>query len=155
MNELDVVRVVKTLRKFKMLAQAMLSQRHRMILRFQRYNLVETSSSSSDSDDNAYEPVRLMENKNPLVRLTAYGKVKKIMKQFEDHKIDNVERNIMRGMFRRKLKDFAEQQLDNNKKMTLLERCILRKLQEIKDDEEQPNINCRNEINGREGKGYI
>lgn len=34
MQELDVVRVVKTLRKFKMLAQAMLSQRHRMVLRF-------------------------------------------------------------------------------------------------------------------------
>jgi len=36
MNELDVVRIVRTLRKFKMLAQAMLSQRHRLILRFQR-----------------------------------------------------------------------------------------------------------------------
>ena len=34
MNELDVVRIVRTLRKFKMLAQAMLSQRHRLILRF-------------------------------------------------------------------------------------------------------------------------
>jgi hypothetical protein len=34
MQELDVVRIVKTLRKFKMLAQAMLSQKHRMILRF-------------------------------------------------------------------------------------------------------------------------
>jgi hypothetical protein len=33
-QELDVVRIVKTLRKFKMLAQAMLSQRHRLILRF-------------------------------------------------------------------------------------------------------------------------
>jgi hypothetical protein len=82
MNELDVVRIVKTQRKFKMLAQALLSQRHRMILRFQRQNLVETSSSSSDSDDNNYDPVRLMENRNPMVRLITYGKVKKMMKQF-------------------------------------------------------------------------
>jgi hypothetical protein len=43
---------------------------------------VEASSSSSDSDNNAYDPVRLMENGNPLVRLVAYGKVKKMMKQF-------------------------------------------------------------------------
>ena len=34
MQELDVVRIVKTLRKFKMFAQAMLAQRHRLILRF-------------------------------------------------------------------------------------------------------------------------
>ena len=57
----------------------MLTQRDRMILRFQRQNLVETSSSSSDSDNNAYDPVRLMENSNPLVRLVTYGKVKKMM----------------------------------------------------------------------------
>jgi hypothetical protein len=110
MNELDAVRIVKTLRKFKMLAQALLSQRHRMILRFQRQNLVETSFSSSDSDNNAFDPVRLMENENPLVRLVTYGKVKKMMHDFVGRDIDNLERNMMRGMFRRKLKDFAEMQ---------------------------------------------
>jgi hypothetical protein len=36
MGELDVVRIVRSLRKFKMLAQALLTQKHRMILRFQR-----------------------------------------------------------------------------------------------------------------------
>jgi hypothetical protein len=36
MQELDVVRVVKTLRKFKIFAKAIMAQRHRMILRFQR-----------------------------------------------------------------------------------------------------------------------
>jgi hypothetical protein len=77
-------------------------------LRFQRQNLVETSSSSSDSDDNLYEPVRLMEHKNPLVKLVTYGKVKKMMREFKGKKVDHLERNMMRGMFRRKLKDFAE-----------------------------------------------
>lgn len=110
MQELDVVRIVKTLRKFKMFAQAMMAQRHRMILRFQRQNLVETSSSSSDSDDNNYDPVRLMENQNPMVRLITYGKVKKMMNQFQNKNIDYLEKNMMRGMFRRKLKDFAELQ---------------------------------------------
>jgi hypothetical protein len=49
-----------------------------------------------------------MENKNPLVRLVVYGKVKKMMREFKNKKIDNLERNIMRGMFLRRLKDFAE-----------------------------------------------
>jgi hypothetical protein len=86
----------------------MLSQRHRFILKFQRQNLVETDSSSSDSDDNLYEPMRLMENRNPLVRLVTFGKVKKMIKEFKDQNVDNLERNMMRGMFRRKLKDFSE-----------------------------------------------
>lgn len=123
MNELDVVRIVKTLRKFKMLAQALLSQRHRMVLRFQRQNLVETSSSSSDSDDNNYDPVRLMENRNPMVRLITYGKVKKMMTQFQSGgNIDHLERNMMRGMFRRKLKDFAELQKENQMQVSLIDR---------------------------------
>ena len=122
MQELDVVRIVKTLRKFKMFAQAMLAQRHRLILRFQRQNLVETSSSSSDSDDNNYDPVRLMENKNPMVRLITYGKVKKMMMQFQNSNIDYLEKNMMRGMFRRKLKDFAEQQKENQEYVSFLDR---------------------------------
>jgi hypothetical protein len=49
-----------------------------------------------------------MENKNPMVRLITYGKVKKMMMQFQNSNVDYLEKNIMRGMFRRKLKDFAE-----------------------------------------------
>jgi hypothetical protein len=130
MNELDAVRIVKTLRKFKMLAQALLSQRHRMILRFQRQNLVETSSSSSDSDNNAFDPVRLMENENPLVRLVTYGKVKKMMRDFVGRDIDNLERNMMRGKFRRKLKDFAEMQREVTRDVPMIERLSLRNLEE-------------------------
>ena len=76
--------------------------------------MVETTSSSSDSDENLYEPMRLMENKNPLVKLVAYGKIKRMMKEFQGRDIDPLERNMMRGMFRRKLKDFGEQQDENH-----------------------------------------
>jgi hypothetical protein len=49
-----------------------------------------------------------MENKNPVIRLGAFGKIKKMMKKFEGQKLDDLERNMMRGMFRRNLKDFAD-----------------------------------------------
>ena len=58
--------------------------------------------------------MRLMENKNPLVRLVAFGKVKKMMKQFKGNDIDSMEKNMMRGMFRRKLKDFGEHLDEDN-----------------------------------------
>jgi len=47
-----------------------------------------------------------MENKNPLIRLVIYGKLKKMMKAFEGKKLKMMERNLMRGVFQRKLKDF-------------------------------------------------
>jgi hypothetical protein len=79
MQELDVVRIVKTLRRFKMLSQALLAQRHRLLLRYQRMNLVETEDSSPDSDDQDFDPVRMVENSNPMVRLISYGRVKKLI----------------------------------------------------------------------------
>lgn len=120
-QELDVVRIVKTLRRYKMFAQAMLSQKHRLLLKFHRQNLIETTSSSSDSDNGAYDEMRMMENKNPLIRLVAYSKIKKMLRQFEGAQVNELERNMMRGLFMRNIKDFAEETKKNSKK-TLFER---------------------------------
>ena len=57
--------------------------------------------------------MRTMEHKDPYVRLVAYGKVKRMMKEFKGRDIDNLERNMMRGMFKRKLKDFNEKLQEN------------------------------------------
>ncbi len=57
----------------------MLSQRHRLLLKFQMTNLIETSSASSDSDDNQVDELKLMQNSNPLVKLVMYGKIKKMI----------------------------------------------------------------------------
>ena len=42
---------------------------------------------------------------------------------------------MMRGMFRRKLKDFAEQQQDNQDEMPMVKRLKFRKLNQEEDDE--------------------
>ena len=68
--------------------------------------MIETASESSDSDDNNLDTMNLMENKNPLIRLVIYGKLKKMMNAFEGKKLKMIERNLMRGVFQRKLKDF-------------------------------------------------
>lgn len=61
--------------------------------------MLETGSESSDSDDNNLDTMNLMENKNPLIRLVIYGKLKKMMKSFESKKLKMIERNLMRGVF--------------------------------------------------------
>jgi len=93
-----------------------------MILRFQRQNLIETDSSSTDSDYNENDPLRLMENKSVFVRLLAYGRLKKMMVEFKEKPLDNLERNMMKGMFKRRLKDFKELWTEKQKKMPLYER---------------------------------
>ncbi|CDW91852.1 UNKNOWN [Stylonychia lemnae] len=120
--ELDVIQLVKTLRKFRLLSQAILNQPHRMLLRFQRQNLIETTSESSDSDDNHLDTFKLMESENPLIRLVTYGKLKKMMASFEGKKLKQTESNLIRGVFKRKLKDFQDEIKEQNEKKTLFER---------------------------------
>lgn len=105
-EELDVVTLLKSNRKLNLLTQVLLKQQHRMLLRFQRKNLIETSSSSSDSDHNNLDTVKLMENKNPMVRLAIYGKIKRMLNEFQGSTLDDTGRNLVRGLFVRKLKDF-------------------------------------------------
>lgn len=73
-----------------------------------------------------------MENKNPLVRLVAYGKIKKKMNQFKGKQIDPLERNMMRGLFLRKLKDFSETTKQHSK-LSLLERLVADKVKVAED----------------------
>ena len=51
-----------------------------------------------------------------------YGKLKKMINGFTGKKVEPLERNMMRGMFIRKLKDFAEDTRDLTENQTLLER---------------------------------
>ena len=48
-----------------------------------------------------------------------YGKLKKMMNGFTGKKVEPLERNMMRGMFIRKLKDFAEDARDLTENQTL------------------------------------
>ena len=85
-----------------------------------------------------------MENKNPMVRLITYGKVKKMMLQFKNSKIDPLEKNMMRGMFLRKLKDFAEQ-MKTQQQITLFER-FTRAGNNIGQEDDEEAVADRSEI---------
>ncbi|CDW84258.1 UNKNOWN [Stylonychia lemnae] len=107
-QELDVITLLRSLRKLRLMNSTLLNQKNRMIMRFQRKNLVETQSSSSDSDDNKNDTLKQMENQNPMVRLMVYGKLKKMMMSYANQKLHTIDRNLIRGIYLRKIKDFKE-----------------------------------------------
>ena len=80
-----------------------------MILKFQRKNLIETSSSSEDSDNNSrFYTSKLMESKNPMIKLVIFGKLKKMINSYKNQKLGDIDKRLLRGLFIRKLKDFDE-----------------------------------------------
>ncbi|CDW79542.1 UNKNOWN [Stylonychia lemnae] len=123
LEELDIVSILKSMRQVKLLTQVLLNQRQNMILKFQRKNLIETSSSSEDSDNNKnYYTSKLMESKNPMIRLVIFGKLKKMVQSYKNQKLKELDKRLLRGLFIRKLKDFDEDLQDKLKNKTLLMR---------------------------------
>lgn len=63
-----------------------------------------------------------MENKNPLIRLLIYGKLKRMMTSYVGETLGKKDINLVRGVFRKKLKDFDDEYRDNVENRTLFSR---------------------------------
>lgn len=92
------------------------------MLRFQRSNVIETGTSSDDSDHKGFDTLKLMDSKNPFIRLMIYGKLKRMITSYVGTKVKEVDKNLVRGMFLRKIKDFDEDRRDDTENKTLLDR---------------------------------
>ena len=68
-RELDVVNLLRSIRQLRLMAQVLLGPQERMLLKFQRKNVIETTSSSSDSDHYKEDTVKLLNSKKDLVKL--------------------------------------------------------------------------------------
>ena len=87
-----------------------MTQTQNMFLNFQRKNLIESSSSSGDSDNNRnFDQMRLMEDKNPMMRLVIFGKMKKMLNKYSNLQINEFDRRLLRGLFLNKMRDFDEE----------------------------------------------
>ena len=80
-----------------------------MLLKFQRRNFIETSSESEDSEDqSSLNVVKMMDNKNPLIRLSVFGRMKRMLNTYKKEEMDIIDRRLVRGLYLRNLRDFDE-----------------------------------------------
>jgi len=63
-----------------------------------------------------------MDSKSPLIRLSVFGKLKKIMSSYVGEPLKDTDRRLLRGLYRRKLRDFDEDQAERNQSRSLIER---------------------------------
>lgn len=101
-QELDIVNLVRSIRQLRLMAQVLLRPRERVLLKFQRKNVIETTSSSSDSDHHSYDTFKLLNSKKGLVKLQQIVKINRVLEQFKDRPLEVVDKNLIKGIFRRR-----------------------------------------------------
>lgn len=68
-RELDIINIIKGVRQLRLMSQFLLTKEERTLLKFQRKNVIEFQSSSSDSDHYTYDTVKLLDSKKDLIKL--------------------------------------------------------------------------------------
>lgn len=66
--------------------------------------------------------MNMMESKNATVRLSVYGKIKKVMNSYKDLKMTEIDKRVLRGLFVKNLKEFDEDHRERMSKLPLIER---------------------------------
>jgi hypothetical protein len=85
--------------------------------------MIESSTSSGDSDsNNRLDIMNMMESKNPMVRLTVYSKIKKVMQSYGHMQVSEIDKRVLRGLFVKNLKDFDDEQRELMSSIPLIDR---------------------------------
>lgn len=63
--------------------------------------MIETTSSSSDSDHHDYDTIKLLNSKRDLLKLQQAVKIKKTFAVLKDKKLEEIDQNLMKGVFMR------------------------------------------------------
>ena len=70
-QEMDILNLIRSIRKLKMMAKIIFPERSRALLKFSRRNLLESASSSCDSDIHNYDTFKLVDSKVDLIKVAA------------------------------------------------------------------------------------
>ena len=93
-----------------LLLSSILSKEEQLLLLYQRKMIVEPHTDNTDSESNrSFTRVfnRKLASKNPWDRIFALGKIFSIVKGLQDEKLTVVGQKLVKGVYSKKMADYA------------------------------------------------
>jgi hypothetical protein len=90
---------VKSVRHVRHMSKFLLSPSERMLLRFQRKAVIETDTSSADTDGAEWDPVKRLDSANPFTKLRQAHKVKRFINHLRSQTLEAGQRHALKGIF--------------------------------------------------------
>ena len=84
--------------------------------------------------------MNMMESKNPTIRLSVFGKIKKVMNSYKDQKLTEIDKRVLRGLFVKNLKEFDEDHRERMSKVPLLDRLFSEDMDEPLQNKEESTV---------------
>lgn len=117
LDELDWVTLIKSIRNLKILTQLLLKKRQKFLIKFQRNNIID-SSSSGTSDEGQMNIVNLMKSKNKKYTDIIDRKVKQVIDEFHSTSLKDTDLRVIKGVIKKR---FSDEEIDDNESSNLYE----------------------------------
>ena len=103
-KELDIINLVRSVRELKTLSSILMSKHQILLVKYQQDNLLHSSSSESELDDNL-NILELTDHRNESVRDVYQSELKECLEKFKDSlenwRISEIEARILNGILHR------------------------------------------------------
>ncbi|CAI2359482.1 unnamed protein product [Moneuplotes crassus] len=104
LDELDCVTIIKAVRQLKLLTAVLLNKRQKFLMKFQRNNVID-SSSSGTSDEGQMNIIDLMASKNKKHVEIVNKKINKVIESFCDKPFQEIDKRVISGIVKKRFSD--------------------------------------------------
>ncbi|CAI2387803.1 unnamed protein product [Moneuplotes crassus] len=105
LEELDCVTIIKSVRQLKLLTLVLLTKSQKFMMKFQRNNVID-SSSSGTSDEGQMNIISLMEKSQNIQHSKLVDKkINKAITRFKNKKLQEVDQRIVSGIVKKRFSD--------------------------------------------------
>lgn len=113
-NELDVVNIMNKLRSLDMISNIMLSDSQKLLLQFQKQNLIQDIDSSESEQDTVRMHLKILGHPNPIVKSFYFHSLRSHLKLFQSKdNLTTLDKKILIGMLTKNIhKNFDEFKLN-------------------------------------------
>jgi hypothetical protein len=96
LNELDWVTIIKAIRQLKILTQLLLTKKQKFLIKFQRNNVID-SSSSGTSDEGQLNIIDLMKSNYQKHKEIVNRKIESNIQQFKTKELTEIDVRVIKG----------------------------------------------------------
>ncbi|CAI2385568.1 unnamed protein product [Moneuplotes crassus] len=104
LDELDCITIIKAVRQLKLLTAVLLNKRQKFLMKFQRNNVID-SSSSGTSDEGQMNIIDLMASKNKKHVEIVNKKINKVIESFCDKPFQEIDKRVLSGIMKKRFSD--------------------------------------------------
>ncbi|CDW82856.1 UNKNOWN [Stylonychia lemnae] len=129
-EELDCIQMIKMIRQMKLLTYVLLTKKQKLLLKFQRRNVLDyDTQSSSDSDKEKLDAFKMLQHKNHNIQKLFTIKLKDTIQSYEAKDLNEIDKKLLRGLHEKYRFDYEE---SKDKMINTIKKYLKKKVEEEK-----------------------